>query len=152
MIRWTICEEFLKLYFLFVSHTYAFHRSSANPAILKKFFFFDVVVLLHHSHTIDDNKKMKRREKWKIEGWRYAKSNKFDFSSFHRRRREYFFICRLRAVQDWLDLMFMQSMKNYSVMVQHLSYFFNIFPIPGSIRAEKCNFIVANDRKNTQNN
>ena len=28
--------------------------------------------------------------------------------------------------QDWLDLMFMQSMKNYSVMLQHLSYFHSL--------------------------
>lgn len=46
-------------------------------------------------------------------------TNIFDF---------FLFICRLRAVQDWLDLMFMQSMKNYSstsvmLLLHHKRFF-----------------------------
>lgn len=97
-------ERFLKSFstsFPICQHTFpiSWCLLLANPAIL------------NFLYTIDDNKK-----------GRYAKGNKFDFSS----SRQQNFICRLRAVQDWLDLMFMQSMKNYSVMVQHLSYFFVI--------------------------
>lgn len=61
------------------------------------------------SYTIDGNKKK-------------GDTQKATNLIFHLSRSE-IFICRLRAVQDWLDLMFMQSMKNYCVMLQHLSYF-----------------------------
>lgn len=49
----------------------------------------------------------------------------------------------------------MQSMKNYSVMAQHLSSFASFFEAVDVIYKAlepSCNFIVANDWKNTQNN
>lgn len=54
-----------------------------------------------------------------VERKKNMQKNIFDF---------FLFICRLRAVQDWLDLMFMQSMKNYSstsvmLLLRHKRFF-----------------------------
>lgn len=115
---------------------------SANPAILNFF----------HPHT--QLMTIKRRQATENRGREICKRQQIWFFIFSTSGRE-IFICRLRAVQDWLDLMFMQSMKNYSVMVQHLSSFASFFVAADVIYkplVRSCNFIVANDWKNTQNN
>jgi hypothetical protein len=110
-------------------------RSSipANPAILKT----DLASPLYTQlMTIKSGKWMEGKRMMERE-WEICKKQQIWFFIFRHR----IFICRLRAVQDWLDLMFMQSMKNYSVMVRHLSTFcaaisISVLPQYGTVVAD----------------